>query len=182
MSKFFESLREGVKKIPSLIAKRLVHVSILGDSLEFAFPPIKQSQTIKQFLEDLIIKVNNIIVYDAITFPFEFNVKLNEKLYLNQDLLKIYDKPLKFGDKLGLQVPNRANIIAGDHTIEIASHKNGTKSNFEKHITSSQKKASTITPLHSKKIVYRKCSYCGKQSQDDNQAICEYCGSELSKS
>ena len=75
MSKFFEVLRDRVKKIPSLIAKRLVHVSILGDSLEFALPPIKKSQTIKQFLEDLIIKVNDIIVYDANTFPFDFNVK-----------------------------------------------------------------------------------------------------------
>lgn len=181
MSKFFEVLRDRVKKIPSLITKRLVHVSILGDSLEFALPPIKQSQTIKQFLEDLILKVNDIIVFDANTFPFDFNVKLNEKLYRNQDLLEIYDKPLRLGDKLGLQVPNRANIIVGNHTIEIASHKTGTKSKFEKYFTSSQIKSSTLTPLLSKKIVYRQCNYCGKKSQDNNQVICEYCGSELSE-
>jgi len=179
MSKFFENIREKIKNIPSLIAKRLVHVSILEDSLEFALPPIKQSQTIKQFLEDLIIKVNDITVYDANTFPFDFNVKLNEKLYQNQDLLEIYDKPLSLGDKLGLQVPNRANIIVGNHTIEIASHKAGTKSKFEKYFTSTPIKASTPTPLLSKKIVYRQCNYCGKKSKDNNQVICEYCGSEL---
>ena len=181
MSKFFEVLRDRVKKIPSLITKRLVHVSILGDSLEFTFPPIKHGQTIKQFLEDLIIKVNDIIVYDANTFPFDFNVKLNEILYQNQDLLEIYDKPLSLGDKLGLQVPNRANILVGNHTIEIASHKNGTKSKFDKDFTSSRIKASTLTPLLSKKKVYRQCNYCGKQSQDNKQVICEYCGSELSE-
>jgi len=181
MSKFFENIREKIKNIPNLIAKRLVHISILGDSLEFTLSPIRQSQTVKQFLEDLIIKVNDIIVFDATTFPFDFNMRLNEKIYQNQDLLDIYDKNLSLKDKLGLQVPNRANITSGNHTIEIASHKTGTKSKFEKHLSSSPTKASTLTPQLSRKTVYRQCNYCGKQSKDNNQVICEYCGRELSE-
>ncbi|MHA2282979.1 MAG: hypothetical protein ACXAC5_19235 [Promethearchaeota archaeon] len=181
MSKFFENIREKIKNIPNFIAKRLVQVSILGDSLVFTFSQIIQSQTIKQNLEDLIIKVNDIIVYDANAYPFDFNVKLNEKLYLNQDLLEIYDKSLRMGDKLGIHVPNRANITEGNYTIEIASHKTGTKSKFEKFITSSPIIASTPPPQLSKKIVYRQCNYCGKQSKDPNQVICEFCGSELSE-
>jgi hypothetical protein len=181
MSKFFENIREKIKKIPDFIAKRLVQVSILGDLLEIRFSQIIHSQTIKQNLEDLIIKVDNIVVYDANVYPFDYNVKLNEKIYLNQDLLEIYDKSLRRGDKFGIRVPNRANITEGNYIVEIASHKTGTKSKFEKFITSSPIIASTPPPQLSKKIVYRQCYYCGKQSKDPNQVICEFCGSELSE-
>ncbi|MHA1933289.1 MAG: hypothetical protein ACW96X_12150 [Promethearchaeota archaeon] len=179
MSKFFETIREKVKGIPNLINKRLVQVSILGDFLEFGFPPTIKNQTLKQYLEDLILKVNDVVVYDASIYPFDYDVKLNEILYLNSDVLEIYDKPLKFGDKLALSVPNRPNLTSGFHNIVISTHSAGVKASFKKYFSLASEKTSVTTPQIVKKEIYLKCKYCGKEGSDPNQTICEYCGSEL---
>ncbi len=176
MSKFFETIREKVKRIPDLIAKRLVHVSILEDSLEFRLPPIKKKSTIKQYLEDLIIKVNDFVAYDASTYPFDFEVKLNKNLYTNKEILEIYDKSLKIGDKLGLIVPNRPNISTGFHNVIIETHSEGVKANFKKYFSIAPENAQLTT---SQVIVNIECKNCGKHSSDPNQVICEYCGSLL---
>jgi hypothetical protein len=178
MSKFFETLKERVKRIPDLIAKHLVQVSIVGYSLEFSLPPTTQNQTVKQILEDLIIKVNDIIVYDANTYPFDFDVKLNEKLYPNREVLEIYDKSLTKGDKFGLIVPNHPNVSPGFHHVVIATHSAGVKNSFKKYFSLVSDKTYPTPQIDSKEI-YLKCKYCGKRSSDPNQAICEYCGSEL---
>ncbi|MHA2006624.1 MAG: hypothetical protein ACXABO_17075 [Promethearchaeota archaeon] len=179
MSNFFETLRNKVKRIPDLIAKRMVRVSILGDSLEFVLPPTKQKKTLKQYLEDLIIKVNDLVVYDASTYPFDYDVKLNEKLYPNQEILEIYDKPLKVGDKLGLIVPNRPNISPGFHKVIIATHSVGVKTSFNKYFSIAGDKTNISTPQIVKGVEYIECKFCGKRVSDPNQVICEYCGSEL---
>ncbi|MHA1915588.1 MAG: hypothetical protein ACW986_16725 [Promethearchaeota archaeon] len=179
MSKFFENIKEKVKKIPSLVTRRMVQISLSGDSIEILLSPIMQSYILREYLEDLIIKVNEVIVYDANTYPFDFDVKLNNKMYHNQNLLEIYDRNIGMGVKLGVIVPNRANITAGYHTIEIASHKTGTKAKFEKYIPlSSIKSLATVSPQRTK-VESKQCAYCGKRSSDPNQVICEYCGSEL---
>ncbi|MHA2390643.1 MAG: hypothetical protein ACXAEX_01635 [Promethearchaeota archaeon] len=181
MSKFFETIKERVKRIPNLIAKRLVQASIFGDSLTFVLPPVMQNQTVKQYLEDLIIKVNEIVVYDATQYPFDYDVKMDEKLYLNRDILEIYDKPLKIGDKLGVIVPNRPNLTTGFHFIVIGTHSAGVKASFNKYFSLTPEKTNITTPQIAKKKKFIECEYCGKQSSDPNQVICEYCGSELKK-
>ncbi len=179
MPKFFETIKERVKRIPNLIAKRMVHVSILGDSLEFGLPPTMQNQTLKQYLEDLIIIVNDVVVYDASIYPFDYDVKMNETLYLNRNILEIYDKSLKLGDKLVLIVPNRPNLIPGFHNIVIRTHSAGVKASFNKYFSLASEKTNATTPQIVKKERYVECKYCGKQASDPNQTICEYCGSEL---
>ena len=72
MAKFFDNIRDKVKNIPNLITKRLVNAFIMGDSLEFNLPPIMKHQTIKQYFDDLILEVNNVVVYDALKYPFEY--------------------------------------------------------------------------------------------------------------
>lgn len=181
MSKFFENIKEKVKRIPNLIAKRLVQTSIFGDSLEFVLPPVMQNQTIKQYLEDLTLKVNDTVVYDANLYPFDYDVKLDEKLYLNKDVLEIFDKSLKIGDKLGLIVPNRPNITPGFHYVVIGTHSAGVKASFNKYFAVTPEKTEIIPPQITKKIEHVVCEYCGKRSSDPNQIICEYCGSELKK-
>ncbi|MHA2037509.1 MAG: hypothetical protein ACXACX_21885 [Candidatus Hodarchaeales archaeon] len=179
MSKFVENLKHGIKKISNLITKRSIHISILGDSLEFVLTVTTQNQPIKQFLEDLIIKVNDIVVYDATAYPFDYDVKLNNQLYLNKEILEIYDKSLRLGDKLGLIVPNRPNLSAGAHKIIIATHSTGIKASFSKYISLAPEKTDIDTPQIAKKDALLECKYCGKDSSDPNQVICEYCGSEL---
>lgn len=179
MSKFFENVRDRIKNVPNLIAKRLVHVSILGDSLEFELPPIMQSQTLKRYIEDLVITVNEVIVYDTSTYPFDYNVKLDEKIYPNKEISEIYDKPLKLGDKPGVIVPNRPNITPGFHKVIIATHSGGIKSSFNKYISLASEEKKIPAPQISEKEVSPQCSYCGKKSSDPKQVICEYCGSEL---
>ena len=93
--------------------------------------------------------------------------------------LEIYDKSVRMGDKLILFLPNRANITAGSHTVEIASHKTGTKARFDKYIALSSIKPSTSVSQQRKKVESRQCTYCEKQISDPNQVICEYCGSDL---
>jgi hypothetical protein len=181
MSKFFENILERVKKIPSLVTRRMVQISLSEDSLEVSLPPIVQSYVLKEYLEELIIKVNDVIVYDANTYPFDFDIKLNEKVYPNQDLLEIFDKNIGMGTKLGVIVPNRANITTGYHKIEIASHKTGTKAKFDKYVSLSSIRSLTSSSPQRVKVEYKHCAYCGKQSSDANQIICEYCGSEFKK-
>ena len=179
MSKFFENIRERVKKVPSLITKRLVKVSILGDHLEFRLPPIMQNQTLKEYIEKLIIKVNDVVVYDADTYPFDYDVKLDDKIYPNKEVLEIYDKSLKIGDKPGLIVPNRPNITPGFHNVIIATHNAGVKASFNKYISLTPEE--TNIPIHqiARKETLPLCIYCGQKSSDPNQVICEYCGSNL---
>lgn len=179
MSKFFENIRDKVKNIPNLIAKRLVNVFILEDSLEFKLPPIMKHQTIKQYFEDLILEVNSVVVHDASTYPFEYDIKLNDKIYPNKEILEIYDKSLKIGDKFRLIVPNRPNITPGFHKVIIASHKEGEKASFNKYISLAPKKTKIPIPQIARENKFLICSYCGKRSSDPNQFICEYCGSEL---
>ena len=179
MSKFFEDFKERVKKIPNLIKKRLVKVSIFGDSLVFGLPPIMQNKSVKQYLDDLIIKVNDVVVYDASANPFNYDLKLNEKLYLNRDILGIYDKSLKIGDKLGLIVPNRSNITVGFHNIVIATHSAGVKGSFNKYISLTPEEKNTPTPQIARSDIPTLCKNCGEKSSDPDQVICEYCGSEL---
>ena len=64
MSKFFENIKGKIKKLPSLFAKRLVNVSLIGDFLEITFPSLTQKRNVKELLEDLVIKIDNISVYD----------------------------------------------------------------------------------------------------------------------
>jgi hypothetical protein len=179
MSKFFENFRAKVKNIPNLIAKRLVHVSILGDKLEFELPPTMQHQTLKQYVEDLVIRVNDVVVYDTNTYPFDYDVKLDERIYPNRDLLEIYDKSLKIGDKMGLIVPNRLNITPGFHTVIISTHSAGVKANFNKYFSLAPEETNIPTPQIAQKEVYSICKNCGEKSAAPNQVICEYCGSEL---
>ena len=173
--------RERVKRIPNLIKKRLVHIFILGDSLEFELPPIMQNQTLKEYLENLIIKVNDVVVYDASTYPFDYDVKLEDKIYPNKKILEIYDKSLKIGDKPGLIVPNRPNITPGFHNIIIATHSAGEKASFNKFISLTPKETNIPIPQIARNEKYSQCRYCGKKSSAPNQVICEYCGSELNQ-
>jgi hypothetical protein len=179
MSKFFENIRDRFKNIPNLIVKRLVHVCILGDSIQFELPPIVQSQTLKRYIEDLIIKVNDVILYDASTYPFDYDFKLEDKIYPNKDILEIFDKRLIIGEKPGFIVPNRSNITPGFHKVVIASHSRGVRSSFNKYISIAPEKSKTPTPQIAKENNYLQCNYCGKKSSDLNQVICEYCGSTL---
>ena len=179
MSKFFENFRAKVKRIPDLIAKRLVKLSILGDSLEFQLPPVVHIRSLKHYLEDLVIKVNDQVVYDANAYPFDYDIKWNEKLYLNQEVLEIFDKSLKVGDKLGLIVPNRPNISTGNHRIIIKSHSEGVKANFSKFVSQSSEDSQIRTPQIVKIESLVECKYCGRRSSHPNQVICEYCGFDL---
>jgi hypothetical protein len=178
MSKFFDNVRDRIKNIPNLIAKRLVHVSIYGDLLEIQLPPIMQNQPLKRYIEDLIIKVNDIVVFDANKYPFDYDVKLEENLYPNKEVLEIVDKPLKLGDKPGFIVPNRPNVSPGFHKVIIASHSGGIKASFNKYISLTPKKKEIPSPQIVRENPLQ-CSYCGKKSSDVNQVICEYCGSDL---
>ena len=96
MSKFLENIRGKIKKLPSLFAKRLININLLGDLIEITFRSILISHTIKSFLEDLIIKIDNDIVYDINIFPSDFDVKLNNNLFQNQKSNKVF---LTFEDK-----------------------------------------------------------------------------------
>ncbi|MFX1488058.1 MAG: hypothetical protein ACFFBI_02855 [Promethearchaeota archaeon] len=181
MSRFFDNIADRVKKIPSFFAKRLVKVSISGDKLEITFPPLVQSSTVREFLEDLLIRIDTVSVYDAQTYPFDFNVKLNEIVYTNQDLLGIYDKTLRMGDKIGIIVPNRASISVGFHRIAIGTHSEGIKIKFSKYMGHAPPviKTEKYVPQIVENPTTRQCDYCGKEASDPDQIICEYCGSEL---
>lgn len=179
MAKFFDNIRDKVKNIPNLITKRLVNAFITGDSLEFKLPPIMKHQTIKQYFDDLILKVNNVVVYDAITYPFEYDIKLNEKIYPNKEILEIYDKSLKLGDKPGLIVPNRSNLKPGFHKLIIATHSTGVKAIVNKYFTLAPESKNIPEVQIIKNNTHIECKYCGKESSDPEQVICEYCGSVL---
>lgn len=181
MSKFFDNFRDRVKNIPNLIVKRFVNVSILGDSLIFELPPVMKHQTIKQFIEDLVLKIDDVIVFDANAYPYDFDVKLDNETYPNKELLEIYDKSLNIGDKPGLIVPNRPSVSPGFHKVIIATHSAGVKASFNKHVSLVPEEMKIPKPQMAKKELYRKCSYCGKKSSDPNQTICEYCGYDLNK-
>ncbi|MFX1426280.1 MAG: hypothetical protein ACFFBE_07495 [Promethearchaeota archaeon] len=147
--------------------------------MEFELPPIMQNQTLKEYLENLVLKVDDVVVYDASTYPFNFDIKMDEKIYPNKEILEIYDKSLKIGEKLGLIVPNRPNITPGFHNVIIATHSAGVKASFTKYISLAREETSIPTPQIAKKEEFPQCAYCGKRSSAPNQVICEYCGAEL---
>ncbi|GAH05695.1 unnamed protein product, partial [marine sediment metagenome] len=137
------------------------------------------NHAIKGFLEDLIIKIDNDIVFSVDLYPSDFNVKLNDKIYLNQDLQEIYYKALKIGDKMGIIIPNRFNISEGKYNFTVETPSSGKKVNFERYLSSSTEKTEPPTPQLAQQVAPRRCNYCSKESPDPNQVICEYCGSEL---
>jgi len=174
MSKFFESIK-------GKFAKRLVNISLSGDFIEIKFPSLTQKRKLKELLEDLVIKIDNISVYDAKAHPEDFDVKLNDIFYPNQYLSEIFDKSLRIGDKLALIIPNRFNISDGNYNIEVGTHSAGIKAKFDMNISPFPEK--TVKPKSQlpKKEVHRQCKYCGKITTDASQVICEDCGSELKK-
>lgn len=179
MSKFVENIRKKIKNLPSLLVKRLMSIHLMGDLIEIRFPSVLINHAIKGFLEDLIIKIDNDIVYNIDLYSSDFDVKLNDKIYLNQDLPEIYYKPLKIGDKIGIIIPNRFNISAGKYNIIVETPSSGKKVSFDRYLSSSTEKTEELKPQLAQKEGPRRCSYCNKESLDPNQAICEYCGSEL---
>ena len=181
MSKFLENIRGKIKKLPSLFVKRLIIINLLGDLIEMTFPSILISHNVKEFLEDLIIKIDNDIIYDMNIFPSDFDVKLNNTFYKNQKLTEIYYRSLKIGDKLAIIIPNRFNISAGTHKIVIKTPSSDRRVSFDRYISSSDEKPEETKPQSVKRDYSRRCDNCSKEILDPNQIICEYCGSELKK-
>ncbi|MFX1366149.1 MAG: hypothetical protein ACFFCE_18560 [Promethearchaeota archaeon] len=181
MPKFVDNIKSKIKKLPSLFAKRLVNISIVGDFLEITFPSLTQKGIVKDLLEDLIIKIDNTSIYDFKEYPNDFDVKLNELFYPNLYLSEIYNKSLKIGDKLTLIVPNRMNISDGNYNVEVRTHSAGLKAKFETIISPFPKKVVKTEVQQPKKVLYRQCTYCGKTTTDASQVICEDCGFELKK-
>ncbi len=181
MSKFLENMRGKIKKLPSLFVKRLITINLLGDLIEMKFPSILISHNVKEFLDDLIIKINNDIIYDINIFPSDFDVKLNNTLYQNQKLSEIYYKSLKIGDKLEIIIPNRFNISEGTHKIIIETPSSDRKVSFDRYISSSTEKSEEPSSQSVQREYSRRCDNCKKDILDPNQIICEYCGSELKK-
>lgn len=181
MPKLFDSIKDKIKKFPSLFAKRLVNISLIGDSLEISFPSLTQKRDVKELLEDLIIKVDDISVYNVKEYPNDFDVKLNDLFYPNQYLSEIYDKSLKIGDRLSLIVPNRHNILDGNYHIEVGTHSAGIKAKFDTNISPFPEKYVKADSQLPKREVLRQCTYCGKTTMNASQVICEDCGFELKK-
>ncbi|MFW9988733.1 MAG: hypothetical protein ACFFC3_08775 [Candidatus Odinarchaeota archaeon] len=181
MPKVIDNIKNKLKKLPSLFAKRLVHLSIEGDYLEITFPSLTQKRNVKDLLEDIIIKIDNVIIYNVKEYSNDFDVKLNDIFYPNQYLTEIYDNSLKIGDKLTLIVPNRISIIDGNHKVEVGTHSAGTKAKFETIISPFPQKPVKISSQPPKKEIIRQCQNCGKITTDPNQIICEVCGSEIKK-
>ncbi len=179
MSKFLENIRGKIKKLPSLLVKRLMSINLSGDLIEITFPSILISHTIKGFLEDLIIKIDNDTIYDINIFPSDFEVKFNNTLYQNQDLSEIYYRSLKIGDKLHIIIPNRFSISVGTYKILIETPSSGRRISFDRNISSSTEKIEEQKPQLVLREVHKRCDYCRKEILDPNQTICEYCGSEL---
>ena len=179
MPKFFDKIKGKIKKLPGLVAKRLVNISLMGDFLEITFPSLTQRRNVKELLEDLIVKVDNVSVYDGKGHQSDFDVKLNDIFYPNKYLNEIDDKSLKIGDKLALLVPNRFNITDGNYDIEVETHSAGTKAKFETNISPFPKDTIKIKSQLPKREILRQCQYCGKTTTDPSQIICEDCGSEL---
>ena len=188
MSKFPENIknirnirniRGKIKNLPGLLVKRLINIKIRGDLIEVTLPLIRKSHTVKPFLEDLIIKIDNDILYDINIYPSDFDVKLNNILYPNQVISEIYDKSLKIGDKFGIIIPNRFRISTGIHNIKMKIRSSGRKVNFNRYISSSTEMSEDTIPQIVQREAYRRCNICRKEILDPNQIICEYCGSEL---
>ncbi|MHA2282977.1 MAG: hypothetical protein ACXAC5_19225 [Promethearchaeota archaeon] len=179
MSKFLENIRGKIKKLPSLFVKRFITINVVGDLIEITFPSILISHTVKEFLEDLIIKIDNNILYDINLYPSDFDVKLNNNLVQNQNLSEIYNNSLKIGDKLEIIIPNRFNITVGTHNIVMETPSSGKKVSFERYISSVTEKTEESKPQIVQRETSRRCNYCNKEIVDPNQVICEYCGSEL---
>ncbi|MFX1502723.1 MAG: hypothetical protein ACFFDH_17310 [Promethearchaeota archaeon] len=181
MPKIVDNIKSKIKKLPSLFARRLVKISIAGDFLEITFPSLTQKRNVKDLLEDLIIKINNISIYDFKEYPNDFDVKLNELFYPNLYLSEISNKLLKIGDKLTLIVPNRMNISNGNYNIEVRTRSGGLKAEFETKISPFPNKIIKTEDQQPTKLAPRQCTYCGKTIMDASQVICENCGFELKK-
>ena len=180
MPRFIEKVKSNIKKLPAMVARRLVSITLIGDFLEITFPSLTQSRNVKELLEDLTIDVNRVRVYDFQLYPNDFDVRLNGILYPNQYLSQIHTKLLKIGDKLTVIVPNRADITVGNYFIEIGTHSAGPKTRFSVEVSPYTEKAlKEIEKKPAQKQVHRQCDYCGKIITDPNQKICEDCGSEL---
>ena len=188
MSKFPENIRKirnirnirwKIKNLPALFIKRLINIKIREDLIEVTLPLIFISHTVKQFLKDLIIKIDDDILYDFNIYPSDFDVKLKNTLYPNQDISEIYHKSLKIGDKLGIILPNRFSISTGIHNIIIETRSSGKKVSFNKYISSSTEISEGPIPQMVQREAYRRCNVCRKEILDQNQIICEYSGSEL---
>ena len=166
MPKFIDNIKVKIKKLPGLFAKRLVHIYLIGDFLEITFPSLTQKRNLKDLLEDLIIKVENLNVFDIKEYQNDFDLKLNDIFYPNKYLSEIYDESLKIGDKLTLIVPNRFNITDAIYNVEVRTHSAGIKAKFETNITPFPEKAGKDNPQLPKKEVYHQCTYCESGRHD----------------
>lgn len=179
MSNFFKKVKTNIKKLPGIIGRRLVTITLLGDYLDITFPSLTKSRNVKELLDDLIISLDNIIVYDVNLYPNDYDVKLNGVLYPNQYLSQIHTEALKIGDKLSVVVPNRPNLTVGSYQVEIRTRRTGLKTKFVVELSPYTEKTIKAVKKPIKKQIRRRCNYCGKETTDPNQVVCEYCGAEF---
>ncbi len=169
-------------RVPSFLLKRFMKVEINGDYLEFS---IKVETLKRNFLEELkglTIKIDGTIIFDIDLFPNSFHIRLNGVFYNNQDLSKIFNENITPIDNFVLIFPNRSNIISGKHKISFGSKISNLSFTWKFIIMPSQEKLEypLIQTKIPKNLPYDKyCSFCKKEITEENQKICEFCGSEL---
>jgi len=170
-------------RVPSFLLKKFMKVEINGDYIEFSIIKfeILKSNLLEE-LKGLIIKIDGTVIFDVDLFPNSFHIRLNGVFYNNHDLSKIYKENITTLDNFVLIIPNRSNIISGKHKISLGTKISNFVATWKFIIMPSQEKLEyplIQTELPKNFLDDKYCPFCKKEITEENQKICEFCGSEL---
>ena len=87
------------------------------DKNDSIFSKLRYLQRIKDFIDDLKIKVDDHFIFDALTWPYDFHVEINGNFTYNQDLNQILDLNFGMVKVISFIIPNIYQISRGKHKI-----------------------------------------------------------------
>jgi hypothetical protein len=111
LSRFME------KFVSIAIYRGYLKIDFRHDKKDSIFSKLRYLQRINDFIYELKIKVDDHIVFDALTYPNDFHVELNGNFTYNQDLNQILD--IRFGmvKVISFIIPNIYQITRGSYEI-----------------------------------------------------------------
>ncbi len=169
-------------KLPGFLFKPFLNFSLIGKYIQLNVKITTIKRNIKEELQNLIIKVDDLLIFDIPQTPTRFFIKIGQVLYDSAYHMKELEYIDNLNKQFELYIPNTYNINPGKHKINFINRLVGSEVSTKMVIELSESSfnpPTIISKIKNSDENPKFCKYCGYKIRDRNQRICEVCGGEL---